>query len=95
MILILVFYNTHSHFHMEKSDMLIKQESITFQKRGSYDFWQMLTLFFLKGKYAIPSLVNDMEVLKPLHLINQNCLLKTFLGTIILMTKIIPYLFSL
>ena len=26
---------------MEKSDMLIKQEFITFQKRGSYDFWQI------------------------------------------------------
>ena len=43
--------------------MLIKQESITFQKLGSCDFWRIANSVLNKGKYAIPSLFNGPEVL--------------------------------
>ena len=43
--------------------MLIKQESITSQKVGSRDFWQIANSVLNKGKSVIPLLFNDPEVL--------------------------------
>ena len=43
--------------------MLIKQESITSQKRGSRDFWQIANSVLNNGKSAIPPLVIGPEVL--------------------------------
>ena len=43
--------------------MLIKQESITFQKLGSQDFWRIANSVHNKGKSAIPPLFNGPEVL--------------------------------
>ena len=43
--------------------MLIKQESITFQKLGSHDFWRIANSVLNKGKSAIPPLFNGPEVL--------------------------------
>ena len=39
------------------------KESITFQKLGSQDFWQIANSVLNKGKYAIPPLFNGPEVL--------------------------------
>ena len=39
------------------------KESITFQKLGSRDFWQIANSVLNKGKYAIPPLFNGPEVL--------------------------------
>ena len=66
---------------------LTKLESITFQKIGSLDFWEIANSVLNKGKSAIPPLLNGPEVFL-LHLLKQNCLLKTFLRTLILMTQI-------
>ena len=41
--------------------MLIKQESITFQKLGSCDFWQIANSVLIKGKSAIPPLFNSLS----------------------------------
>ena len=43
--------------------MLLKQESITSQKLGSWDFWQIANSVLNKGKSAIPTLFNAPEVL--------------------------------
>ena len=43
--------------------MLLKQESITSQKPGSQDFWQIANSVLNKSKSAIPPLFNDPEVL--------------------------------
>ena len=42
---------------------LTKQESITFQKIGSLDFWEIANSVLNKGKSAIPPLLNGPEVL--------------------------------
>ena len=39
------------------------KESITFQKLGSWDFWQIASSILNKGKSAIPLLFNSPEVL--------------------------------
>ena len=43
--------------------MLIKQKSITSQKLGSQDFWQIANSVLNKGKSAIPPQFKDPEVL--------------------------------
>ena len=43
--------------------MLIKQESITFQKLGSHNFWRIANSVLNKHKSAIPALFNGPEVL--------------------------------
>ena len=43
--------------------MLMKQESITPQKLGPWDFWQIADTVLNKGKSAIPPLFNGLEVL--------------------------------
>ena len=48
------------------------KESITSQKLGSCDFWQIANSVLKKRKSAIPPLFNGPEVLS-LHLIKQNC----------------------
>ena len=55
------------------------KESITSQKPISRDFWRIANSFLSKGKSAIPP--------PYLHLIKQNCLLKTFLRFLILTTQ--------
>ena len=41
----------------------MKQESITSQKLGPWDFWQIADTVLNKGKSAIPPLFNGLEVL--------------------------------
>ena len=62
------------------------KESITSQKFESLDFCRIANSVLNKGKSAVPLL---------LHLIKQNCLLKTFIRTLILMIWISLYLSSL
>ena len=71
------------------------KEYITSEKLGSWDFWQISNKVLSKGKSAMPSLFNAPEVLSSTYLIKQNCLLKTFLRTPILMTQVSLYMFSL
>ena len=66
------------------------KESITSQKLGSCDFWWIANSVLNKDKSAIPPLFNGPEMLSSAS-DKQNCLLKTFLGTLILMTQ---YLFT-
>ena len=56
--------------------------------------WWIAISVLNKGKSAIPPPFNNPEVFL-LHLITQNCLLKIFLITLILMTQASLYLFSL
>ena len=69
------------------------KEYITFQKLRSWDFWQISNNVLCKRKSAIPSLFNGPEVLSSAYLIKQNCLLKTFLRTLILMAQVSLYVF--
>ena len=55
------------------------KDSITSQKPGSWDFWQIANSVLNKGKSAIPPLI-------------KNCSLKTFLRTLILMTHLFSIL---
>ena len=68
------------------------KESITSQKLGSQDFWRLLTVFSTKVNllYLLYSMTWRCCLLL---LKKQNCLLKTFLRTLILMTKISLYQF--
>ena len=68
------------------------KESITSQKLGSQDFWQIVNSVLNKSKSAISPLFNRPKVL---HLTMQNYLLENFLRTLILMTLVFLYLFSL
>ena len=67
------------------------KESITSQKLGSRDFRQIASSVLNKGKSAVPPLFKGPEVFAE----NVDCLLKTFLRTLILMTRLSLYLFSL
>ena len=66
------------------------KESITSQKLGSQDFWQIANSVLNKGKSATPPLFNSQRC----YLIKQNCLLKNILITLILMTQVSLYVFS-
>ena len=70
------------------------KESINSQKLGSQDFWRIANSVLNKGKSAIPPLFNG-QMCCLLHLIKENCLPKTFLRTLILMTQVSLYLLSL
>ena len=70
------------------------KESITSQKLGSRDFRRIFNIVFSKGKFAIHPLFNGLEVFSSAS-DKANCLLKTFLTILILMTQVSPYLFSL
>ena len=75
--------------------MLIKQKSLSLPRNlGFRTFGKLLIMFSAK--------VNLLYLLylmawrcRPLHLRKQNCLVKTFLRTLILMTHVFLYLFSL
>ena len=67
------------------------KESITFQKLGSRDFWQIAASVLNKGKSVIPPLINELEVLSSTS--DKVKLLKTFLKTQILMTQVSLYVF--
>ena len=70
------------------------KESITSQKPGSQVFWKIANSALNKDKFAIPPLFNGSEVLSSASN-KANCLLKTFLKTLILMTQVSLYLFFL
>ena len=69
------------------------KESITFQKLVSQDFWWIANSVLKEGKsaYLVCSMTRRCCLL---HLIKQNCLLKIFVRTLILMTQVSFYLFS-
>ena len=69
------------------------KESITSQKLGSWDFLRIANSAINKGKSAIPPLFNGTEVLYSAS--DKAKLLKTFLSTLIWMTQVSFYLFSL
>ena len=69
------------------------KESITCQKLGSLEFWQIANSVLNKGKSAIPPLFNGLEVLSSAS--DKAKLLKTFLRTLILMTQVSLDLFFL
>ena len=73
--------------------MPIKQESITSQKLDLQDFWKIANSVLNKGKSAIPPLFNGPEAWSSAS--DKAKLLKTFLRTLILMTQVSLYLFSL
>ena len=58
------------------------KESVTSQKLRSQDFWQITNSVFNKGRSDVPPRINSLEILSSV-LIKQNCLLKTFLRTLI------------
>ena len=47
---------------LPKLHMLLKQNCLTSQKIGPWDFWQIANSVLNKGKSAIPPLFNDLEV---------------------------------
>ena len=67
------------------------KESITSQKLGSQDFWRIVNSDLNKGKSAAPPLFNGLVVLSSSSNKASTCLLKT----LILMTQVSLYLFSL
>ena len=71
------------------------KESITYQKLGSHDFWQIVYSGLNEAKFAIPPLFNGPEEFFSAFDIKQSCLLKTFLRALILMTQVYLYLFYL
>ena len=68
--------------------------SITSQKLGSRDFWQIANSVLNKGKSAILPLFKGPEVLSSAS-DKAKCFAETFLRTLILMTQVSLYLFSL
>ena len=70
-------------------------KSITFQKLGSSYFWQIANSVLNKGKNLLYLFNSTARRCCLLHLIKQNCLLKTFLRTLILMTQVCLFVFSL
>ena len=74
--------------------MLIKQESITSQKHGYQDFWQIANSVLNKCKSAILPVFNGPEVFSLAS--NKGQLFDNFfLRTLILITLVALYLFSL
>ena len=69
------------------------KESITSQKPGSWDFWQIANSVLKRLKSAISPLFNGLEVLSSAS--DQVKLLKTFLRTLILVLQVSLYLFFL
>ena len=53
------------------------KDSIMSQNLGSWGFWQIANTVLIKDKSAIPPLFSDPELLSSVHLIKQNCLLKS------------------
>ena len=75
--------------------MLIKtKESISSQKLGSHDFWQIANSVLNKGKSAIPPLFNSSEVLSSVS-DKAKLFPENFSMNSNLMTQVSLYLFSL
>ena len=72
----------------------LEYESIASQKLGSRDFWQIANSVFTEDKSAIPPLFNSSEVLSSAS-DKAKLFAKNFLRTLILMTWVSLYLFSL
>ena len=70
------------------------KESITSQKLGSRDFWQIVNSVLNKGKSAIPPLFNGLEVLSSAS-DKAKLFAKNFPRTLVLMALVFLYLFSL
>ena len=70
------------------------KESMTSQKLGSRDFWQIANSVLNKGKSAIPPLFNGPEVLSSAS-DKAKLFPESFLRTLILMTQVSLYLLSL
>ena len=70
------------------------KESINSQKLGSRDSWRIVNSVFNKGKPDIPLLFNGPEVL-PSASDKPKVFVESFLTTLILMTQVSLYLFSL
>ena len=70
------------------------RESIAFQTLGFWDFWRIANSVLNKGKSAIPPLLNSPGVLSSAS-VKANRLLITFLKTLILMSQVSLYPFSL
>ena len=70
------------------------KESITSQKLGSRDFWRIANSVLNKSKSAIPPLFNGPEVRFSAS-DKAKFFAKNFLGTLILITQVSLYLFSL
>ena len=70
-------------------------KSITFQKLGSSYFWQIANSVLNKGKNLLYLFNSTAWRCCLLHLIKQNCLLQTILRTLILMTQVCLFVFSL
>ena len=73
---------------------LQKQESITFQILGSWDFWQIVNSVLNEGKSAIPPLFNSPDVLFPSS-DKAKLFAKNFSKNSNLSTLVSLYLFSL
>ena len=69
------------------------KESITSQKLGSLDFWRIANTVLKKGKSTIPPLFSEPEAWSSAS--DKAKLLTFFLRTLILMTEVSLYLFSL
>ena len=80
---------------MQSSDRLVivAKEFLKLPKTGSQDFWKIANSVLKKSKSDISRLFSPWSCCH-LHLIKQNCLLKTFLKTLTLMTQVSLYLFS-
>ena len=74
--------------------MLIKQKSITSQKLGCRDFWQIASSVINKSKSAIPPLFSGPEVLSSAS-DKAKLFAENFSKNSYLMTQVSPYLFSL
>ena len=69
------------------------EEPITSQKLGSQDLWQIANSVLNNGKSAIPPLFNNQVLFSASD--KAKLFAKTFLRTLILMTWVSLYLFSL
>ena len=86
------FNQTGSHFKgvVEAAKLAYTnktKESITFQKPGSRDFWRIANGVLNKDDSGYLLYIITMRCCR-LHLIKQNCLLKTFLRTTFLITQV-------
>ena len=73
--------------------MLIKQKSTSLPRNLALETFGKLLIAFWTKVYLLPLLYQTTQQCCLLHLIKQNCFLKTFLRTLILMTQISFYVF--
>ena len=71
------------------------KESITSKKLGSQNFWQIVNSVLNKGKSAIPPLYHFGPEVFSSASDKAKFFVKTFLRTLILVTQVFLYLFSL